>query len=301
MSTILVIGEVLFDCFPDGHRVLGGAPFNVAWHLRGFGATPAFASAVGEDAHGREVLRRMQAWGMSTAGVQVLPERETGRVEVHDPEGSPQYVIPEDSAWDHFEDSPDRTPARSPRMLYQGSLFLRHERSRNGALALAKRTGAPRFVDVNLRPPWFDRDVVLALIFDVHCLKVSADELRQISDWLGNEAHGDIASQARALQKRCRIAHCFVTVGEEGALWVEASGPTHRAPAFRVEPFIDSVGAGDASAAVALLGLTSGWSIPVTLDRAMEFAGRICSIQGAIPHGEEFYDDPVRKWKLRGE
>ncbi len=24
----LIFGEVLFDCFPDGIRVLGGAPFN---------------------------------------------------------------------------------------------------------------------------------------------------------------------------------------------------------------------------------------------------------------------------------
>jgi fructokinase len=32
-SLIHVFGEVLFDYFPDGSRVLGGAPFNVAWHL----------------------------------------------------------------------------------------------------------------------------------------------------------------------------------------------------------------------------------------------------------------------------
>ena len=31
---ITVFGEVLFDQFPDGANVLGGAPFNVAWHLK---------------------------------------------------------------------------------------------------------------------------------------------------------------------------------------------------------------------------------------------------------------------------
>ena len=36
----VVFGEVLFDCFEDGSKVLGGAPFNVAWHLAGFGAEP---------------------------------------------------------------------------------------------------------------------------------------------------------------------------------------------------------------------------------------------------------------------
>ena len=33
----IIFGEVLFDTFPDGTAVLGGAPFNVAWHLQGFG------------------------------------------------------------------------------------------------------------------------------------------------------------------------------------------------------------------------------------------------------------------------
>lgn len=30
---VLVLGEALFDCFPGGEQVLGGAPFNVAWQL----------------------------------------------------------------------------------------------------------------------------------------------------------------------------------------------------------------------------------------------------------------------------
>jgi fructokinase len=34
---LVVFGEVLIDEFPDGQRVLGGAPFNVAWHLTAFG------------------------------------------------------------------------------------------------------------------------------------------------------------------------------------------------------------------------------------------------------------------------
>ena len=55
----IVFGEVLFDTFPDGSAVLGGAPFNVAWHLQGFGLTPVFISRVGDDARGRQVLAAM--------------------------------------------------------------------------------------------------------------------------------------------------------------------------------------------------------------------------------------------------
>ena len=55
-QTPVLFGEVLFDCFEDGSRVLGGAPFNVAWHLQGFGLSPLLISCIGRDAEGQYVL-----------------------------------------------------------------------------------------------------------------------------------------------------------------------------------------------------------------------------------------------------
>ena len=81
-----IFGEVLFDHFPDGRRVLGGAPFNVAWHLQAFGEAPFLVSRVGDDEEGDEVRSAMRAWGMDPAGLQtvrapglpaMLPDHET--------------------------------------------------------------------------------------------------------------------------------------------------------------------------------------------------------------------------------
>ena len=52
----VIIGEVLFDRFPNNVLVLGGAPFNVAWHLHGFGASPLFVSRIGDDEAGKKYL-----------------------------------------------------------------------------------------------------------------------------------------------------------------------------------------------------------------------------------------------------
>ena len=60
----LIFGEVLFDHFPDGSAVLGGAPFNVAWHLQAFGLKPLFVSRVGNDAAGESVRWAMRQWRM---------------------------------------------------------------------------------------------------------------------------------------------------------------------------------------------------------------------------------------------
>ena len=58
---IHVFGEALFDHFPDGSRVLGGAPFNVAWHLQAFGLSPRFISRIGDDPPGHEITALMDA------------------------------------------------------------------------------------------------------------------------------------------------------------------------------------------------------------------------------------------------
>ena len=45
-SPVIIFGEALFDCFEGIDPVLGGAPFNVAWHLQAFGAQAHFLRAV---------------------------------------------------------------------------------------------------------------------------------------------------------------------------------------------------------------------------------------------------------------
>lgn len=76
----VIIGEVLFDVFPQGESVLGGAPFNVAWHLQGLGLKPMMISAVGDDHHGEQVIQKMEHWGMDVQGMQL--DTQIGRAHV---------------------------------------------------------------------------------------------------------------------------------------------------------------------------------------------------------------------------
>lgn len=68
---VAIIGKVLYDVFPDGEEVLGGAPLNVAWSLKGFGLSPLLISRVGSDVRSQKLLDAMQAWGLSTDGIVV--------------------------------------------------------------------------------------------------------------------------------------------------------------------------------------------------------------------------------------
>ena len=52
---VLCFGEVLWDTFEDGKKA-GGAPMNVAMHLVQQGVEVAFASRIGEDPSGDELV-----------------------------------------------------------------------------------------------------------------------------------------------------------------------------------------------------------------------------------------------------
>lgn len=121
----IIFGEVLYDCFPDGSRVLGGAPFNVAWHCQAFGLQPLFLSRVGNDALGKKVITAMQDWGMNTEGLQIDSEHATGQVDVSFKNNEPSYDIVENSAWD-FIDNQLIPELDKHSMLYHGSLALRN-------------------------------------------------------------------------------------------------------------------------------------------------------------------------------
>jgi fructokinase len=134
-----IFGEVLFDHFPDGGRVLGGAPFNVAWHLQAFGESPVLISRVGSDPDAAAVIDAMDDWRLDRTGLQSDARLPTGRVEVSIEAGEPAYDIVHPAAWDAIE--PHGLTPRCP-LLYHGTLALRDERAREAWRQLhGSRTG----------------------------------------------------------------------------------------------------------------------------------------------------------------
>ena len=152
----LVFGEVLYDHFPDGGVVLGGAPFNVAAHLQAFGAAPLLISRVGDDPLGHRIRDTMLHLGMDTSGLQLDSAHPTGTVDVSIEQGEPHFTILPERAYD-FIDASQVPPISAPSLLYHGSLALREASSRCALEQLAARAGAPMFMDVNLRAPWRSR------------------------------------------------------------------------------------------------------------------------------------------------
>ena len=281
----LIVGEVLFDEMPDGIRVLGGASFNVAWHLETFGLRPLMITRVGTDDSGDEVLAAMASWGMDTSGVQRDDTYPTGRVEVDLDDGEPTFHILPDQAYDHLDGGlAVRSAAKSTfSLLYHGSLISRGEVSRSSLDDLAKWFRAPVFVDVNLRDPWWNREDVVASVRRATWVKLNEAELDLLAD-------DSDSVTAEVFLADHGLDTVIVTRGGRGAVVADGGGVFEANPPTEVE-VVDTVGAGDAFSAMFILGLSKGWSTELILERALEFAAAVCTVPGATAADRRVYDE----------
>ena len=276
---VLCIGEVLWDALPGG-LFLGGAPFNVACHLHELGERVLFASRVGDDLLGAEIVRRMEHRGMDTRLVQVDDSLATGFVRVGlDASGSPDFTILEPSAWDKVAATEDLLDAeRSARSVVYGSLAQRGDTTRATISAVAALAGE-RVFDVNLRPPFDDRGVVERSLADATFAKLNDDELRTLASWFGLP-DGEEPS-VRALAGRFGIDTVCVTRGASGAAYLD-DGVWYEHSGFRVS-VADTVGSGDAFLAGLLAQRHAGADAADALDYANALGAYVAGQQGATP------------------
>jgi len=301
----VIVGEVLFDVFDDGTRVLGGAPFNVAWHLKGFGLEPLFLTRIGDDDDGRRVAGAMRDWGMDRCGLQVDTEAATGVVHVHDRDGEPSYDIIPNRAYDRLnaESAFESLGTTDGLLLYHGTLATRFEPAKSTIHHLRQRAGVPIFVDVNLRDPWWDREDVSTLIADATWIKLNEEELGHLAlrtPAAREEPTFEPKTSAAELRSAIGARQIIVTRGERGA-FVEGDDGVEQARPNLTGRVVDTVGAGDAFSAVWILGLAHQWPTETTLDRALDFAARICSIRGATSTDRSLYREVLATWNRQAD
>jgi fructokinase len=289
-KTIAIFGEVLFDCFPDGLQVLGGAPFNVAWHLQAFRQSPLFISRVGDDNSGAKIRYAMRRWGMSAAGLQIDATHPTGAVSVSLENGEPSYQILDNQAYDFIQQQAFASPESA--ILYHGSLALRHATSRLALQTLISGFRGKVFVDVNLRSPWWDKTLLKNWLAAADWVKLNEHELHMLSP-----TSQTLQSKMQAFLEDYQLTGLVITRGGAGAVAVNpALDFVSVAPETQVK-VVDTVGAGDAFAAVFVLGMQQNWPLPLTMQRAQEFASALVGQRGATVDNLQFYQPFIQEWE----
>lgn len=280
---VMCFGETLWDVFP-GEKKPGGAPMNVAVHLRRFGYEPRLISRIGKDQLGSDLVDFLQEQGLDTQFVQQDDKYSTGVVNVQIGEsGDAHYDIVYPSAWD-FIDFPAEVieTTDDKKILVFGSLASRNEHSQNTLFKLLPDVDLALF-DVNFREPHYSRNLIELLLFKSNIVKLNEHELKIVGAWMGMGQEDQEAICAQMAQ-HYDLHHIILTLGGDGA-YVLKDGKGHRQGGFSVD-VVDTVGSGDSFLAAYLAEFLQGSSIDRCLEMACATGAYVASNKGAVPDYE---------------
>lgn len=283
MAKIAVIGEVLWDVFPDATR-LGGAPLNFAVHARRLGYEVQLISAIGDDELGHKARARITGMGLETEFLGVSGHLATGTACVElGADEQPEFTIVRPAAYDDvtLTDAQLKHLADwAPWDVYFGTLFASRDSGRETLRRLiAAIPDARRFYDVNLRPGSDSPELVSDLMRNANVVKVNESELEALHGYL--ELPNDPEQFCREGAQRFGWEAACVTMGSRGCA-VSVGFNYAEAPGVRVK-VADPVGAGDAFAAAFVHGLDSGWPTAKIAQFANRLGALVASRPGAIP------------------
>jgi fructokinase len=241
-TPVVCYGEILWDVLPDGPQP-GGAPLNVAYHLKKLGVNTSIISRVGNDTNGQQLMHLLDDWGIQKHLLQIDTEYPTSEVIAkmnNRNEVSYEIVFP--VAWDFIQASKNTFEQldRSTYLIY-GSLASRNETTRNALFELLD-SNATKVFDINLRPPFVNRDLLEVLLIKADIVKFNQAELEMAQLLFGGSFSNEV-SQIKFIQSHFNIPEIIVTKGEFGASYYKNEQSWH---AWGTEVKVkDTIGSGD--------------------------------------------------------
>ena len=297
---ILVFGEILFDLFP-GCKRLGGAPLNFAYHLKKLGLDVRFISRVSKDSNGMEILDFLSKNNFDINDIQIDSASKTGTVNViKADDGGHSFEIVKNAAYDNLEysDKIRNLINENPDLVYFGTLIQRTAKgSETVEKILSKLRGKSRlFCDLNLRPGCYSPETVKRSLYYSDLLKINNDEL----DILYKQISENTEAEPSAILTEYSISDLIITRGESGSLWIRGEETEKNSNVEKIS-VADTVGAGDAFAAVAAAGYLQKIPVKKILELGSGFAAHICTVQGALPETDFYYDYLKKEMRIKNE
>ena len=147
--------------------------------------------------------------------------------------------------------------------------------------------GALRFYDINLRPGCYNDALIKKSLLKTNILKLNTEELAKLNQLM--DFKGNPSAFIYHMMNAYSLEIVSLTKGESGSVLFTKKGFFSRDTVNGIN-VVDTVGAGDAYAAMLAAGLLKQWQPETILHRASMFASRMCEIKGAIPDSPSFYE-----------
>lgn len=279
---VVSVGEILWDVMGN-QRLAGGAPFNFASHCHNLGARAALISRISHDELGSDLLRQATMHGINCDHIQRDELHATGVVTaVNTGNGTIQYTFPHECAWDHIVlTEADLDLLSQATVVNFGTLAQRHPNSRAtilGALSAAAPS-AIRYLDLNLRAPYYDFVTVRQSLDAAHVLKLNSCEFASIQAMLHLSTNdGDAVAE---LIRNHGLQVVLITMGAAGAVAFTADEKVN----VDGYPVVteDLIGCGDAFGAGFITQFASGASLTDALDFANVLGAYVATQRGGVP------------------
>jgi D-glycero-beta-D-manno-heptose-7-phosphate kinase len=302
---VLVIGDLMLDRYVWGRvtRISPEAPVpvvdvervesrpggaaNVALNVAAMGAQVAVCGVIGDDDHGRTLLRHLQKDGFDTSLVRSLPDRIT--TEKTRVIGNQQQVLRVDhEVRSQIPDAfaQELAAAIVPQVAdFDAVIFEDYDKGLlspaliAAVIAEADSHGVPTIVDPKYRNFLAYTDVTLF-----------KPNMKELNEALGIRlSNRDLPGIRAAVQDlRARMPHdmTLITLSENGVVAIDKDGEAHHLPAH-VRKIADVSGAGDT--VVALMALALAADLPLVHAAALANlgGGLVCEEVGVVPIDRE--------------
>lgn len=280
MKNIVCFGEVLWDVFPT-HKKIGGAPLNVACRLKSFNNNVTMISGIGQGKSGIKLIDFIKERGIKTSCIQVHNEYKTGKVKVMlNEKGSASYDIKYPRAWDKIRLTEiNKTAVKNADAFVFGSLVARDESSRNTLYALLELAKYKIF-DLNLRTPYYTKELLIQLMDKADFIKFNDDELYQVSKSMGSKFNS-LEQNLKFIAKKTNTKSICVTKGEHGAVLLYENKLYYNS-GFLIK-VIDTVGAGDSFLGSLISQLLNNVKPQKAVDFACAVGALVAQSEGANP------------------
>ncbi|WKN32844.1 carbohydrate kinase [Porifericola rhodea] len=281
-KSAICFGEMLYDIFPDG-RLPGGAPMNVALHLHQHQIDTHFISSIGRDEEGDSLLKMLEERNFSTRWIQRNPAYQSGKVYADVSKNEDvSYEIVYPVAWDYIETDDQLIElAKETQIFLYGSLAARGTNSRHTLLTLLAHANTKVF-DINLRQPFYDRELIQKLLQHADIAKVNEEEFSLLAQWfLGKESEETAENDIYELAEKFKLDTICITRGSKGASLLAEGKLWHQA-GFHVT-VADTVGSGDAFLGAFLSQMLHNKNPQECLQYGCAVGAYVASQKGATP------------------
>lgn len=278
-KTVICIGEVLWDNFPDV-TVPGGAMLNIAHHLHTNNIPVTLVSKVGTDSKGIELLGHMKETGLNTEAIYFDDTLSTSEVDINiDKYKKIRYDVHEPVAWDNLQINMRIVDhAGSAGAIIYDSLASRNKVTRK-TIEVLLSLDIVKIMNVNLRPSYDNREIVESLLLKADIVKLNENELDQILGW-HNKVFTNEKDKLKWFSENFNCNIICVTKGNNGAV-IYNNGILLSHPGFKSKT-VDNVGTGAAFLAGFISSLIDEKSIQQSLDVACATSALIASSKGAL-------------------